>query len=665
MRTVLAFLCVLHLASGYALADQTPAVKTLSPHFFIEGQSPGIEAFPLKSTRVTANVTGVIADVTVTQSYANNGTTPINARYVFPGSTRAAVHGMRIRIGDRTVVAKIKERQQAAKEFTEAKAAGKSASLLEQERPNVFTMSVANIMPGDEVEVQLVYSEMLVPTEGLYQFVYPTVVGPRYSKSPDEPATQETTWLHTPYRDEWIKSPYLHQMQRSPSSFSMQVNLSTGVPLATLSCTSHDPKITRDRKSAARVSLENDVGNRDFILNYRLSGNEIESGLLLYEGERENFFLLTVQPPQRVAAEVIPPREYIFVLDVSGSMHGFPLDTAKGVIANLIANLKPTDTFNVLLFSGGSQLWSPTSLPATKENCDKALDTISRESGGGGTELEEALRRAVGLPRSEFVSRSIVVVTDGYIAEEKSAFTLIHDNLQHTNFFAFGIGSGVNRYLVEGIAHAGQGEPFIVTGPGEAAAEGDRFRRYIQSPVLTDIHVKFSGFDAYDVEPNIQPDLFAERPIVMFGKWRGAKKGTVQVTGRPASGVFQESFDVTSTLSRPEHAALSQLWARTRIARLSDFSFQKDDPETIREITNLGLGYNLLTQYTSFIAVLQEVRNTTGLAKNVAQPLPLPQGVSDLAVGESYASGAEPSLILLLTLAAVMVFVLRKRKQSC
>jgi Ca-activated chloride channel homolog len=529
-------------------------------------------------------------------------------------------------------------------------------------------MSVANIMPGDEVEVQLVYSEMLIPTEGLYQFVYPTVVGPRYVNSLAQSAdsvAQDSSWLNSPYKEEWIKTPYLHQMQRSPSAFSMQVNLSTGVPLAALSCTSHEPKITREGKSSAQVVLQNDVGNRDFILNYRLSGNEIESGLLLYEGAHENYFLLTVQPPARVTAEAIPPREYIFVLDVSGSMHGFPLDTAKGVIANLIGNLKPTDTFNVLLFSGGSKLWSPASLPATKENCDNALDSISRESAGGGTELEAALQTAVKLPRSEFVSRSIVVVTDGYIAEEKSAFTLIHENLQKTNFFAFGIGSGVNRYLIEGVAHAGQGEPFIVTNPSEAAALGDRFRRYIQSPVLTDIHVKFSGFEAYDVEPMIQPDLFAERPIVMFGKWRGAKKGTIEVSGRPAVGLFKKAFDVASTPARSEHAALEQLWARTRIARLSDFSFQQDDPETIRELTTLGLNYNLLTKYTSFIAVIEELRNPTGLAKDVAQPLPLPEGVSDLAVGEPYTSGAEPGLLLLLALAAVMVIAMRKRTQSC
>jgi Ca-activated chloride channel family protein len=166
-----------------------------------------VDSFPLKSTQVTANISGVIADVTVTQVYENQGNAPIHARYVFPGSTRAAVHGMRIRVGDKMVVAKIKEREKAKQEFEAAKAAGKSASLLEQQRPNVFTMAVANILPGDRVEVELTYSELLVPEQGTYEFVYPTVVGPRYSSIPESTAAET---------DKFVRSPYLHEGKATP-----------------------------------------------------------------------------------------------------------------------------------------------------------------------------------------------------------------------------------------------------------------------------------------------------------------------------------------------------------------------------------------------------------------------------------------------------------------
>jgi Ca-activated chloride channel family protein len=409
--------------------------------------------------------------------------------------------------------------------------------------------------------------------------------------------------------------------------------------------------------TVAHVSLDNDTGSRDFILDYQLAGKEIQSGLLIYEDPKENVFLLTVQPPARVVTAEIPPREYIFVVDVSGSMYGFPLDTAKQLLRNLIGNLRPTETFNVVLFSGDSQLLSPTSMPANSENIRRAIALIERQRGGGGTELAAALRTAIKLPRSNFESRSIVVITDGYIAEESDSVTLINANLRSTNFFAFGIGSSVNRFLIEGIARAGQGEPYVVTAPGEAGAAGERFREYIQSPVLTNVKVSYRGFDAYDVEPGAQPDVFAERPIVVFGKWHGPRQGQIEVTGRTASGNFSQVFDVKDSVPRDEHAALPQLWARTRIARLSDFNFQQDDPEAVREITSLGLTYSLLTRYTSFVAVLEQIRNRTGQSRDVNQPLPLPDGVSELAVGDPYASGAEPDFWILLAGVAVLMTI--------
>jgi Ca-activated chloride channel family protein len=290
---------------------------------------------------------------------------------------------------------------------------------------------------------------------------------------------------------------------------------------------------------------------------------------------------------------------------------------------------------------------------------------IANERGGGGTELQAALQSAIAIPRTNYVSRSVVVITDGYIAEEAGAFELIHKNLENTNFFAFGIGSSVNRYLIEGIAQAGQGEPFIVTGPQEAPAAGERFREYIQSPVLTNVRVAYRGFGAFDVEPDAQPDLFAERPVVVFGKWRGPKQGQIEVTGRTATGTFSKVFDVKDSATRHEHAALPQLWARTRIARLSDFNFQRDDPESVREVTSLGLTYSLLTKHTSFIAVIEEVRNASGKANSVDQPLPMPDGVSNLAVG--YGSGAEPEFWILLFGAAVLLTIAARRRlvRSC
>ncbi len=275
--------------------------KTLSPYFFIDGGDSSVDNFPLKSTNVVVNISGVIADVTVIQRYTNNGTRPINARYIFPASTRAAVHGMEMKIGEKVIVAKIKERQTARKEFNQAKKEGKSASLLKQQRPNVFSMNVANIIPGDTIDIELHYTELLIPNDGTYEFVYPTVVGPRYSSQPEAEA---------PEMDQWVNNPYLKEDIELRTKFQIGVYISTGLTLQEVVCPSHETDIIWSTQSIAQILLnesEKFGGNRDFILKYRLAGQKIEAGLMLYAGEDENFFLLMTQPPERVAVEDIPP----------------------------------------------------------------------------------------------------------------------------------------------------------------------------------------------------------------------------------------------------------------------------------------------------------------------------------------------------------------------
>lgn len=636
---------------------------TLAPYFFIEGNDAAADAdsFPLKETNVTANISGVIADIYVVQTYANEGEKPINASYVFPASTRATVHGMKMQIGNTMVTAKIKEREEAKQEFEQAKSEGKSASLLEQQRPNVFTMSVANIMPGDVVRIELHYTELIVSTERIYQFVFPTVVGPRYSSQPAADA---------PDTDKWVATPYLKDGKTPPGKYNISVNLSAGVPITDLTCKSHKVNVVRYGQSSAQVTLSNPeefAGNRDFILDYKLIGEEVSSGLMLYEGEDENFFMLMVQPPERLKTEDIPPREYIFVLDVSGSMEGFPLETAKGLIRSLITNLRETDKFNLVLFAGASSQMSPESLPATQKNIKSAVELIDRQTGGGGTELESALERAVGIPMDKNVSRSVIVITDGYISGEKAIFDIIHKNIGKANFFSFGIGDGVNRYLVDGIAKAGLGESFVVTESSEASAVADRFRTYVQSPVLTDINVTYNGFDAYDIEPPTLPDLFAQRPIVVFGKWRGNPSGTIQISGKTGKGNYTQSIQVSETKPLDTNMAVSYLWARTKVERLMDYGISQDAEASVKkEVTEIGLKYSMMTQYTSFIAVIEEIRNPDKDSTDVDQPLPLPLHVSNLAVG-GYAIGSEPeniilvSVMLLTLLTSLLWSMIRKK----
>lgn len=655
----LAVVCCLTLMLPVAVpaAEETTS-KTLSPYFFVESGDEGLECFPLKSTSVKATINGVIADVKVTQEYTNTGTQPINARYIFPASTRAAVHGMRMTVGEDVVVAQIKERQVAKKEFEKAKADGQSASLLEQQRPNVFSMNVANIMPGETVTIELHYSELLVPEEGMYEFVYPTVVGPRYSTIPEAAADDH---------HQWIKNPYLTSDQKPTSRFAVNVILAAGMPIQQVASATHSTEVAWDGKSQARITLAKDDtngGNRDFIVEYRLAGDHIQAGLMLYRAEKENFFMLMAQPPERVTPDSVPAREYIFLVDVSGSMNGFPLNTAKVLMKQLIGSLRPTDSFNVILFAGAAQVLAPRSLPADSAHVAAALKLIDARRGGGGTELYRAMKKGLALPRTEGCVRTIVVITDGYVAAERDLFGLIADNLNRSNVFTFGIGSGVNRYLVEGMAKAGQGEPFVVTRPQEAAAAAKRFKAYVEAPVLTGIDIDFGAFKAYDVEPAVQADLFAQRPLVVCGKWRGDPDGTIRMRGVSSGGPYDQSFDVAQNMPSKSNSALPYLWARKRLSRLTDFSPRKPDDHTRRQVTQLGLNYRMLTRYTSFVAVHEIVRNTATPAKDVAQPLPLPRHVSNLAVGGRSVPEPEMSVMVVLFLLVGLAILWRRRQHK-
>ena len=693
---------------------------SLSPYFLVKSDDPKVDQFPLLLTSADVNIAGVIADVTVMQVYKNEGTRPIEAVYVFPGSTRAAVYGMTMTVGDRTIFAKIQEKQQARKNYKLAKKQGKTASLLEQQRPNVFQMNVANILPGDRIKVELKYTELLVPTEGVYEFVYPTVVGPRYSNQSAASAPRSEEWVSNPY----IQAGISDESDESPYLFDIKTTLSTGIPLQELTSPSHALQVDYKGPSAAEITLDEEIiiekikkmkpehlnnikvavkdlyigedfgnlplfykklfhiaiaktaeteiidervktvkefgGDRDYVLRYRLAGSQIESGLLLCEGKVENFFLLMVQPPQQVKNDDIPPRDYVFIMDVSGSMRGFPIETSKTLLRNLLAGLRPQDSFNVLLFAGSSSLLSEASLPATQENLSRALSLIDKQGGGGGTEILPTLKRALALPKTEGMSRTIVIATDGYVNVESETFDLIRNNLHNANIFPFGIGKSVNRFLLEGMAKTGLGEPFVITRADEARTQAERFRRYIESPVLTGIQLDFDGFDAYDIEPLSVPDVLAERPGIAFGKWRGDAKGTITLKGFSGAGEYQQSFQIDAVSPKEEHAALRYLWARKRIEILGEYNSLRKTDERVREITQLGLNYNLLTPYTSFVAIDEVIRRKADSLKTVKQPLPLPKGVPTSAVRKA----PEPDLALLLLIAAILV-TLALRPKKC
>jgi Ca-activated chloride channel family protein len=618
---MLAVIFALLLPGLQPRADEIPGEKVESPYFAVQGDAR-LESLPLKETRVEAKLNGVIASVHLRQVYRNQGATPINARYIFPGSTRAAMSGMTMTIGDRKLVAKIKEKEQATAIFAAAKAAGKSAALLSQKRPNVFAMDVANILPGDEVLIDLEYTEILGAEQGVYEFVYPGAVGPRYAG--DAPRTASET--------RWIGNPYLHAGDSGQMRYDIEVQMNSPLPINDLRSDTHTILSNWRGPKAVNVRLAQpgaDASIRDFVLRYRLQGDALLTGLTRFKLGGENYFMLLAQPPNRLNPAEMPARDYLFIVDVSGSMDGFPLETARSLVTRMIGDLGERDSFNILFFAGGSQTLAAAPLAATPENKARAVAMLSIIRGAGGTELLAALQQALAMPRAENQSRSIVVVTDGYISAEAEAFQLIDSHLGDSNLFAFGIGTSVNRFLIEGLAKAGHAESFVVSDAATAAREAERFRRYISAPLLTHIQLKGNKVELFDLEPAAQPDLLAERPVMALGKYRNGDPGaTIELEGLAGDGAHHWSYPLADAT---EDAGLPKLWARKRLERL--YVLPAPNGESRNEIMALGLKYSLLTSATSFVAVDETVRAKEA-ATDVKQPLPLPTGVSDAAVGE-------------------------------
>jgi Ca-activated chloride channel family protein len=653
---------VLLLNAGYAVEDAPSA-----PYFQIisdRDDSPAGQ-LPLKSSAAKVTIDGTIAQVHLTQRYANSGSMPLEAIYVFPASTRAAVHGMTLNTGGRVITAKIAESVKAKADYQTAKAEKKTAALLEEHRSNVFQMSVANLLPGDDIEVAIHWTETIPAVDSTYEFVLPTVVGPRYTEG--SASSGGETWTANPYA--------VTDSPRSPghASFSLDASLTTTLPLAEVTSPSHPLAVDFQATDRAQARIdhahESDAANRDFILRWKLGNQQVDAGVLLHRGETTHHFLLQVAPPPRVQANQIPPRDYVFVVDVSGSMAGFPLDTAKDLLRNLVQGLRPIDTFNVLSFASGSELLSPHPIAANESNVSRAFSFIDGRHSGGGTELLPALKRSLALPGGDDRSRSVLLITDGYVAVDREVARWIRGSAGKVNVFTFGIGSSVNRELLESVARAGGGEPVVVTLPKEAAAAASKFQEMISSPVLTKISVVGEGAAVLQTEPDPYPDVFAARPLMVTGTWSGEPTGRIVVRGIGGNGTpFEKSIDLADAAAATglDHPALPVLWARERVRRLTDEGLRND--ESIREITSLGLTYSLLTHYTSFLATDQVARPFEGPAQTVKQPLPLPAGVSHQAIAGGRAglikngSVPEPGSVSLIAFLVVLLALQRQRQ---
>jgi len=627
-QALLGMVAALGLAVG--LAGDTGALTSLDA----QGKPAG--ACPLKRTDVKAEITGFLARVTVTQEFENPFPRKIEAVYTFPLPHQAAVDDMTMLVGNRTVKGKIKRREEARAIYEAAKAAGHVAGLLDQERANIFTQSVANIMPGEKVKVIISYVEVLKYEAGSYEFVFPMVVGPRYI--PGQPVgrtgggwSEDTTRVPDASR---ITPPVTPPGTRAGHDISIEVALDAGVPIDGLASKTHEILLERTATSRAVVRLKEKavLPNKDFILTYDVVGRKIESAILAHRAARGGFFTLILQPPERVAVESIAPKELVFVLDTSGSMSGFPIEKAKETMKLALEGLNPHDTFNLITFSGDTHILFPEPVPGTPENLRKAQEFLASRRGGGGTEMMKAIRAALDPSDSQAHVRVVCFMTDGYVGNDME---IIAEVQKHPNarVFSFGIGSSVNRFLLAKMAEYGRGEVEWVGLKDDGSAAAQRFHNRVRNPVLTDITVAWGGLPVSDIYPKRIPDMFSAKPVVLHGRYSGPAKGVARVRGKLGGSDYTIEVPVTLPASEPRHDVLASLWARTRIEDLEGqdyFGIQQGRarPEVQEAITQLGLEYRLMTQFTSFVAVEEMIVTEGGQPHRVEVPVEMPEGVS-------------------------------------
>ncbi|WP_375338615.1 VIT domain-containing protein [[Phormidium] sp. ETS-05] len=582
----------------------------------------------------------------VTQTFQNPFPNPLEAIYIFPLPDEAAVDDMEIKIGERIIKGEIKKREEARQIYEQAIREGRTAGLLEQERDNIFTQSLANIKPGEQIDVTIRYTESLKFIGGDYEFVFPMVVGSRYI--PGNQVDEGGNTDRVPDADR-ISPPIVPEGQRSGQDINVTVEIDAGLPISKVNSTSHKINTTKNGNQV-RVELakEDTIPNKDLILRYQVSGNRTAATVLTEADARGGHFGVYLIPAVKYKTNEIVPKDVVFLMDTSGSQAGDPLAKSKELMRRFINGLNPQDTFTIIDFANTAQALSPSPLPNTEANRARAMSYIDALDANGGTELLNGIRTVMNYPAAqEGRLRSIVLLTDGYIGDDKEVIAEVQQKLQPGNrFYSFGVGSSVNRFLVNRLAEVGRGTARVVRQDEPTAEVAEQFFREINNPVLTNVQVRWEGGGTPpEIYPLSPPDLFAQQPLVLFGRKSDRAAGRLRVTGTAAGGdryeqVFNLNFDLGG------NPAIAQLWGRHRIKDLMNQMFGRESTSGVESLTNTALAYRLLSEYTAFVAVSEEVRvNPDGTRERVVVPVEMPEGVSydgifESADEEAFAPGA-------------------------
>jgi Ca-activated chloride channel family protein len=608
---------------------------------------------PLKHTDVKADIAGYIASVNVTQQFHNPFSSKIEAIYVFPLPHNAAVNEFIMTIGPRKIRGIIREREEAQRLYQQAKAQGYVASLMTQERPNIFTQSVANIEPGKQIDIDIKYFHTLEYMDGWYEWHFPMAVGPRFNPPGSTDGVGAVPRGAHGASQQKTEIQYLKPTERSGSGISLSVNLKAGVVVEQIQSVNHrilsetGPGAVRAGEAIVRpagsylddpnrenwtIRLASDdaIPNKDFILRYRVAGDRLKSAIVATRDDKGGFFTLMLYPPQSLNRLPRKPLELVYVLDCSGSMDGQPIAQAKAAIRAALTKMRPDDTFQIIKFSNDAQCMSDAPLAASPANIRKALAYLNQPYGGAGTMMMEGIRKALQPPADQSRLRFVCFLTDGFIGNESEILAAIHKDLGQSRIFSFGVGPSVNRYLLDHMAKLGHGAVAYLALNQKAEPVMDAFFDRISHPALTDITIDWGGMIATEIFPSNEgklPDLFVGRPLILTGKFSGNGVAQIRLKGRIANEVEEIPLTLNLEAAGLANPALRPIWARNKIANLADRSAWDSNPTLAQDIKSLALDHGLMSPFTAFIAV-DATRQTEGAyGTSVPVPVPVPEGV--------------------------------------
>jgi Ca-activated chloride channel homolog len=607
-----------------------------------QSQPKASDQFVLKETRVEGEISGVLARVRVEQVFENPYPERLEAIYVFPLPEDAAVDRYWFQVGEKVIRGVVKKREEARQAYQQAKSQGRKAALLEQERPDIFTQSVANIPPKETITVHLEYVHPVQIDSGRYLFRFPMVVGPRYI--PGQPLGRPNVgrgWLsdtdQVPDASRVTPEP-LPQGLRSGNDVKISLKLDAGMPIQNTTGVTHELEIKRDGPTKAAVRLKNQtaIPDKDFVFEYRLAGEDTVIASLAHRSQSGGYFALLLQPKWKVTAAELAPREVIFLLDTSGSTTGPAISQLRVFAQHVLEHINSQDTFRIVAFNDRAWAMRNEALGATPANIEEGKQFIRALNSRGGTEMLPALQTALGRDVAEQSRvRCLVLVTDAMVGNDDAILGYLNQSQFHdVRVFPVAVGAAPNHYLIARAAEMGRGFSMQVTNQDNAAEMAGRFNEKLAAPYMTDLEIDWGALKPAGLVPEALPDLYPGRPLMVMGRYDRPGKAEITLKGNIQGQLVKTSLTLTLPEKATEHDSLAPLWAGQRIRQIWNRNVGHETQQSKDEITQLGLTHQLVTRYTSFVAVETDAKELAkgDLRTQLVQPM-MPEGIPDAAIG--------------------------------